>query len=103
MHPLLLITNTGAGSAETEAVEAALGVLREQADVEVCATGGRGELDGVLHRRGGRRVVVAGGDGSLHHVVAALHRRNELDKAVLGLIPLGTGNDFARRRPPGWC
>ena len=50
----------------------------------------------MLHRRGGRRVVVAGGDGSLHAVVAALHRRHELGETVLGLVPLGTGNDFAR-------
>jgi diacylglycerol kinase family enzyme len=39
---------------------------------------------------------VAGGDGSLHAVIAALHRRNDLKNAVLGLLPLGTGNDFAR-------
>ena len=71
-------------------------MLREHGDVEVAATADQGELDGVLHRRGGRRVVVAGGDGSLHAVVAALHRRNELADAVLGLLPLGTGNDFAR-------
>jgi diacylglycerol kinase family enzyme len=41
-------------------------------------------------------LVVAGGDGSLHGVVAALSRRNELKQTVLGLIPVGTGNDFAR-------
>ena len=45
---------------------------------------------------GSRRIVVAGGDGSLHAVIAALHRRNELKNAVLGLLPMGTGNDFAR-------
>ena len=39
---------------------------------------------------------MAGGDGSLHAVIAALHRRNELADAVVGLVPLGTGNDFAR-------
>ena len=55
-----------------------------------------GELDGVLHRAGCRSIVVAGGDGSLHAVVSALHRRHELAERTLGLIPLGTGNDFAR-------
>ena len=96
MDPLLLITNAEAGTTDTENVNEALEVLRAAADVEVCATSNPGELDGVLHRRGSRRVVIAGGDGSLHAVVAALHRRHELGDVVLGLIPLGTGNDFAR-------
>ena len=96
VDPLLLITNADAGTNDAENVEKALSVLRQATDVEVCSTSNQGELDGVLHRRGGRRVVVAGGDGSLHAVVAALHRRHELAETVLGLIPLGTGNDFAR-------
>ena len=96
MEPLLLIANADAGSTDAERLEEALAVLRRHADVEVTRTSDQGELDGVLHRRGGRRVVVAGGDGSLHAVVAALHRRNELSEAVVGLLPLGTGNDFAR-------
>ncbi|NUR06240.1 MAG: diacylglycerol kinase [Nocardioidaceae bacterium] len=91
-----MITNADAGSADRENLETALAVLRSSADVEVAETSNPGELDGVLHRRGGRQVVVAGGDGSLHAVVAALHRRNELSDTVVGLIPLGTGNDFAR-------
>lgn len=96
-EPLLVITNSDAGSADETALEAALGVLRGSTSVEVAATGDPGELDGALHRAGTRRVVVAGGDGSLHAVVAALHRRHELGPdRVLGLIPLGTGNDFAR-------
>jgi diacylglycerol kinase (ATP) len=96
VDPLLLIANAEAGSADRERLDQALDVLRRHADVEVATTGNPGELDGVLHRRGGRRVVVAGGDGSLHAVIAALHRRNELADAVVGLLPLGTGNDFAR-------
>ena len=96
MEPLLLITNADAGSNDEETLARALVVLRESTDVEVAETSNQGELDGVLHRRGGRQVVVAGGDGSLHAVVAALHRRNELADTVLGLVPLGTGNDFAR-------
>lgn len=96
MEPLLVITNAEAGSNDQDRLDQALGVLRAAVDVEVCHTTNPGELDGVLHRRGGRRVVVAGGDGSLHAVVAALHRRHELGDTVVGLIPLGTGNDFAR-------
>ncbi|WP_239456360.1 diacylglycerol/lipid kinase family protein [Nocardioides solisilvae] len=96
MDSFLVITNSGAGAADQEALDAALGVLEGRASVEVTATANPGELDGVLHRAGSRPVVVAGGDGSLHAVVSVLHRRNELQGKVLGLIPLGTGNDFAR-------
>jgi diacylglycerol kinase (ATP) len=96
VEPLLLITNSEAGRADRERLEAALGVLRGATDVEVARTTNTGELDGVLHRRGGRQIVVAGGDGTLHAVVSALHRRHELADAVIGLVPLGTGNDFAR-------
>ena len=91
-----MITNSGAGSGDQANIDRALGVLRAATDVELAATSNPGELDGVLHRRGGRQVVVAGGDGSLHAVVAALHRRHELTDTVVGLIPVGTGNDFAR-------
>jgi diacylglycerol kinase (ATP) len=96
VDPLLVITNRDAGTADEENLAAALAVLRAKASVEVAATSNPGELDGVLHRAGSRRIVVAGGDGSLHAVIAALHRRRDLATAVLGLLPLGTGNDFAR-------
>jgi diacylglycerol kinase (ATP) len=96
MNPLLVITNKGAGTADQETLEVALRELRARTSVEVAATADPGELDGVLHRAGSRRIVVAGGDGSLHAVMSALHRRNQLSDAVIGLLPLGTGNDFAR-------
>lgn len=91
-----MITNGAAGTADDETLEVALEILRKRASVEVARTVHPGELDGVLHRAGSRRIVVAGGDGSMHAVVTALHRRNELRHAVLALLPLGTGNDFAR-------
>jgi diacylglycerol kinase (ATP) len=96
VDPLLVIANSEAGTSEQETLEEALVVLRAATDVEVAATSEPGELDGVLHRAGSRTIVVAGGDGSLHAVVKALHRRHELTERTLGLIPLGTGNDFAR-------
>ena len=96
MDPLLVITNRDAGTSDEESLAAALDVLRARTSVEVQATGDPGELDGVLHRAGSRRIVVAGGDGSLHAVIACLYKRHDLGRNVLGLLPLGTGNDFAR-------
>ncbi len=96
MRSLLVITNADAGTSDEERLAEALVVLREKASVEVAKTSNPGELDGVLHRAGGRTVVVAGGDGSLHAVVTALHKRRELDQTTLALLPMGTGNDFAR-------
>ena len=96
MDPLLVITNKDAGTADQETLEVALEILRARTSVEVAATSDPGELDGVLQRAGSRRIVVAGGDGSLHAVMSVLHRRNQLGSAVVALLPLGTGNDFAR-------
>lgn len=91
-----MIANAGAGTSDQETLEAGLAILREHCSVEVAKTGSPSDLDSVLHRAGTRRIVVAGGDGSLHAIVAALHRRGDLADAVVGLLPLGTGNDFAR-------
>jgi len=96
MDPILVITNADAGTSDDESLDKALAVLRSRTSVEVAATSNPGELDGVLHRAGSRVIVVAGGDGSLHAVIAALHRRHDLLHTTLGLLPLGTGNDFAR-------
>jgi diacylglycerol kinase (ATP) len=96
VRSLLVITNAEAGTSDEERLSEALAVLRQKASVEVARTSNPGELDGVLHRAGGRTVVVAGGDGSLHAVVTALHRRHELAGTTLALLPMGTGNDFAR-------
>ena len=96
MRSLLVITNADAGTSDEERLDVALAILREEASVEVAKTSNPGELDGVLHRAGGRTVVVAGGDGSMHAVVKALYKRHELEGATLALLPMGTGNDFAR-------
>lgn len=96
MDGLLLITNAMAGSNEEQAVADAVDVLDRDHDVEVAATKEPEELAAVLDRCDGRPVVVAGGDGTLHAVVNGLHRAGQLESTCLGLVPLGTGNDFAR-------
>lgn len=43
---------------------------------------------------GATHVVIAGGDGSIHEAVNGLLRSG--NRAALGVIPTGTGNDFAK-------
>ena len=96
MSATLLLANADAGSADDEAVELARAALAEAGDCERVTTTTPEELDAALDGVDRRRVVVAGGDGSLHLVVTHLHRRGELDDVDLALVPLGTGNDLAR-------
>jgi diacylglycerol kinase family enzyme len=94
---LLLVVNRAAGTAEDDAVQAALTELRTGADVAVAATADAPELDEVVAARGDRRLVVLGGDGSVQALVRALDRAGALCPAEpIGLIARGTGNDLAR-------
>jgi diacylglycerol kinase (ATP) len=97
VESLLVVINSDADGTDEHLVAAAVDALRSEADVQVCHTrsGMPGDLDGALQRRGGRTVVVVGGDRYLHTVVAALHRRNELDDTLLAVLPVGAGSDFA--------
>jgi diacylglycerol kinase family enzyme len=91
----VLVVNDAAGSTEREAVDAAADVLGAVGDVEVVATADVEALDAVLGRGDGRRLVICGGDGSLHLAVTRLRALGRLEEP-LGLVPLGTGNDLAR-------
>ncbi|MGE9807374.1 diacylglycerol/lipid kinase family protein [Janibacter sp. G1551] len=119
MRHLLVITNADAGSSDADSIEAAVTRLRRDAEVDTAATSDLDELRSVLQEVGDREVVIAGGDGSLHAAIACLadlgafgdhlaaervgpaeHAATDTSEVprppVLGLIPLGTGNDFAR-------
>ncbi|NIV17467.1 MAG: hypothetical protein GWN47_03460, partial [Woeseiaceae bacterium] len=43
---------------------------------------------------GAERIIVAGGDGSVHEAVNGILRSGS--RTALGVIPVGTGNDFAK-------
>lgn len=45
---------------------------------------------------GARLVVVGGGDGTISCAAGVLAELSKPDHAVLGVLPLGTANDFAR-------
>ena len=91
-HRHLLVVAAAAGSTEEAEVAAAAELL--DAESETCH--GPEDLERALDRLDGRTLVIAGGDGSLHLAVTLLHRRGELARTRIGLVPLGTGNDLAR-------
>jgi len=96
MRRYLVIANVNAGRAEREALDAAVGVLSAASSTEVRMSPDLAALDAALTGLDGQVPVVAGGDGSLHLVVNRLLQLGWLDQVTVGLLPLGTGNDFAR-------
>lgn len=92
----MLLASTKAGTAEHEAVETVRQALADAGEVELRTTQEPAELERALDALDGRTLVVAGGDGSLHLAVARLYSRGELKATTIALVPLGTGNDFAR-------
>ena len=51
-------------------------------------------------------VIAAGGDGTLFEVLNGLYQHDRKDRLPLGVIPVGTGNAFARDlglRPGDWA
>jgi len=96
MQRLLAIANAAAGTADDESVDSAVATLRTAYDVELVRTSTPEDLDQALVKHPDvRGVVVLGGDGSLHAVVSAVRKADRLDSLIIGLVPLGTGNDFA--------
>ena len=93
---LLAIANADAGTADEEAIGSVVAALHEF-EVELVTTSSPQDLATALdmHPKVGI-VVVLGGDGSLHAVVDALRSAGRLADTVIGLVPLGTGNDLAR-------
>lgn len=98
---LLVVVNASAGTAHQKGVDAAMAVMRAAAEqngnsVELAATRSLDHLDQTLEKLNGRRLVLMGGDGSIHAAVQCLHHKGQLwSSGPIGLIPLGTGNDLA--------
>lgn len=96
MTRLLAIANADAGTSDDTAVGEVVAALQDEVDLELVKTSSPGDLAAELAERPDLDgVVVLGGDGSLHAVVQALHEAGRLADVLVGLIPLGTGNDFA--------
>ena len=105
---MLVLYNSKAGSAPSADVDA----LRTYPGVELVACEDPADTMRAAAEAGGAGhdvVVAAGGDGTIHLVANGLMESGATadDRPALGVLPLGTGNDFARTlglpigQPPG--
>ncbi len=91
----LIICNPGAGSVDD--TEALLDQLREVSSAVVSQSNGPGDATRLAQQAvhdSYELVVAAGGDGTLNEVITGIAEHAE--NIRVGLVPLGTGNDFAR-------
>ncbi len=90
-----IICNPAAGSADdTEALRAQLERI-DNATIRFTAEGG--DATRFAHEacaEGFQTIIAAGGDGTLNEVINGV--AEHLADVTVGLLPLGTGNDFAR-------
>ena len=90
-----VIVNPNAGSGgEIEALQARLGQLPGTAVRLTQKEGVARAMAAEALESGAGLIVAAGGDGTLNEVVNGMAA--DFSRARLGLLPLGTGNDFAR-------
>ena len=97
------IAGRGRAAARLPDIVAALAQSGVQADVrESTAVGDLESRVRAAAEAGEPRVIVAGGDGSMHEATNGL--MNAGRRSALGLVPVGTGNDFARAAgiPADW-
>jgi len=91
-----VLANERAGSTERATVAVAVARLAEHGPTTLRWTASPDDFhEAVAALDPERQLVVAGGDGTIHLALAALDALGDTDRPV-GIIPLGTGNDFAR-------
>jgi len=105
MTRVLVIVNpaAGRGRAQRQWPLAARALRAAGVDFDAVTTTGAGEAIGLAEQGAGEYAVVvaAGGDGTVHEVVnGLLHAAGDDRVAALGVLPLGSGDDFAKLITP---
>jgi diacylglycerol kinase (ATP) len=90
-------SGSGAGRRARVRLEAALGSRVEYVIEETRGRGHAVDLAARAAQAGAPIIVAAGGDGTIHEVVNGLFQSGS--EAALGLVPVGTGNDFVKNVP----
>ncbi len=94
---LHLIVNPNTKKSEKVLAEAEAVLSARSVRYDVYRSKDRGDIAREVRRltsAGETTVIAVGGDGTLNEVLTGI---SDPEKAVLGLIPAGTGNDFAKR------
>lgn len=95
MSVRLLLNGKKAGQEDVR--KAVYDVRKTGDDLEVRVTWEGGDVERLVceaAQQGIKRIIAGGGDGTLNEVVNAL-LKHDLNEIELGVLPLGTANDFA--------
>ncbi len=95
--PLLLNPVAGRGKARRLASSIAAEFSSHGIEIELIESAAIGDLERSVFRLatgGAEKIIVAGGDGSVHEAANGILASGT--NASLGIVPVGTGNDFAK-------
>jgi YegS/Rv2252/BmrU family lipid kinase len=97
---LIVNPNAGSGKCQKNWPTIQKLVKRAKLETEVVFTERKGhaiELTKAFIGKGFRKIIVVGGDGTLNEVVNGIFTHGNDPKAItLGMVPVGTGNDWCR-------
>lgn len=99
----MVIVNPNAGSGKGRKDWDRISALLEKENIPFCSKftmekGQAAEFTGDAIKEGYRKIISVGGDGTLNEVVNGVFSQQACpsEKIVLGMIPVGTGNDWGR-------
>ncbi len=96
--PCYIVANPGAGRGRVARLldRCANAIARHWGTTEILVSHDVGQLRSLSREAAsdGDRIFALGGDGTVHEVANAIHESGH--DTVLGVIPVGSGNDFAR-------
>ena len=105
MNPALVIRNPAAGRGRASRVWPRVAAALRDSGLAFDESASRAPLEAMTlaARALGRydKVIAVGGDGTVHEVVNGLMRgAAESPEVTFGVVPLGSGDDFAKMLPP---
>ncbi len=99
---VILNPASGGGAGRRQRPQIERGLAERGVASTVIETRAPGDAVGLapdLARSGTSRIVAAGGDGTIHDVANGILRANAGASCALGVLPVGTGNDFVKVVP----